>query len=145
MPASGPGLLRFIVGRFFYTDPVNTAIAVMSLFAINAIGFTQSEARFVLIGLTVVAVIACFFWGIALRPHRSQAHADVRAGSLDGGPAADRPGGWTRSPFLVAGAILGSGLGGVAVTDRLLLLRLASPTRSARCSACTGWRASSAP
>ena len=28
-------------------------------------------------------------------------------------------------PFLAAGAILGSGLGGVAVTDRLLLLRLA--------------------
>jgi UMF1 family MFS transporter len=30
-------------------------------------------------------------------------------------------------PFLVAGAVLGSGLGGVAVTDRLLLLRLAKP------------------
>jgi UMF1 family MFS transporter len=38
-----PGLLRFIVGRFFYTDPINTAIAVMSLFAINAIGFTQAK------------------------------------------------------------------------------------------------------
>ena len=54
-----------MIGRFFYTDPINTAIAVMSLFAINAIGFTQSEARFVLIGLIVVAVIASFFWGIA--------------------------------------------------------------------------------
>jgi len=30
-------------------------------------------------------------------------------------------------PFLVAGAVLGSGLGGVAVTDRLLLLRLVPP------------------
>ena len=30
-------------------------------------------------------------------------------------------------PFLMAGAILGSGLGGVAVTDRLLLIRLAPP------------------
>ena len=30
-------------------------------------------------------------------------------------------------PFLIAGAVLGSGLGGVAVTDRLLLLRLARP------------------
>jgi UMF1 family MFS transporter len=30
-------------------------------------------------------------------------------------------------PFLIAGAVLGSGLGGVAVTDRLLLLRLAKP------------------
>ena len=39
-----PGLLRFVVARFFYTDPVNTAIAVMSLFAINAVGFTEGEA-----------------------------------------------------------------------------------------------------
>jgi MFS transporter, UMF1 family len=31
--------------------------------------------------------------------------------------------------FLAAGAILGSGLGGTAVTDRLLLLRLAPPAR----------------
>jgi UMF1 family MFS transporter len=30
-------------------------------------------------------------------------------------------------PFLIAGAVLGSGLGGVAVTDRLLLMRLARP------------------
>ena len=31
-----PGLLRFIVGRFFYSDPVNTAIVVMSAFATQA-------------------------------------------------------------------------------------------------------------
>ena len=30
-------------------------------------------------------------------------------------------------PFLIAGVILGSGLGGVAVTDRLYLLRLTTP------------------
>ncbi|HET9417433.1 MAG TPA: hypothetical protein VFP30_07835, partial [Candidatus Limnocylindria bacterium] len=32
-------------------------------------------------------------------------------------------------PFLVAGAVLGAGLGGVGVTDRLLLMRLAPPER----------------
>jgi UMF1 family MFS transporter len=32
-------------------------------------------------------------------------------------------------PFLIAGAILGAGLGGVGVTDRLLLMRLAPPDR----------------
>jgi UMF1 family MFS transporter len=32
-------------------------------------------------------------------------------------------------PFLIGGAILGSGLGGVAVTDRIFLLRLAPPER----------------
>ena len=69
-----PGLLRFLVGRFFYTDPVNTAIAVMSLFAIYAIGFTEGEALNVLILLTVVAVFASFGWGFlddALGPKRT--------------------------------------------------------------------------
>ena len=121
-----PGLLRFIVGRFFYTDPINTAIAVMSLFAINAVGFTQSEARGVLIVLIVVAVIASFFWGIAcdrIGPKRTLLFvlASWTVGLLLIGLWLDKV------PFLIAGAILGSGLGGVAVTDRLLLLRLTRP------------------
>jgi UMF1 family MFS transporter len=121
-----PGLLRFIIGRFFYTDPINTAIAVMSLFAINAVGFTQSEARGVLIVLIVVAVIASFFWGIAcdrIGPKRTLLYvlASWTVGLLLIGLWLDKV------PFLIAGAILGSGLGGVAVTDRLLLLRLTRP------------------
>ncbi|MEO7295335.1 MAG: MFS transporter, partial [Candidatus Limnocylindria bacterium] len=59
-----PGLLRFVVARFFYTDPVNTAIVVMSAFAVNAIGFTEGQALQVLLVLTVVAVIASVGWGI---------------------------------------------------------------------------------
>jgi len=121
-----PGLLRFIIGRFFYTDPINTAIAVMSLFAINAVGFTQGEARGVLVGLIVVAVIASFFWGILcdrIGPKRTLmlVLASWTVGLLLIGLWLDR------IPFLIAGAILGSGLGGVAVTDRLLLLRLTRP------------------
>src|SRR4029079_3408351 len=37
-----PGLLRFLVGRFFYTDPVNTVIVVMSVFALEAVGLAQT-------------------------------------------------------------------------------------------------------
>jgi len=120
------GLLRFIVGRFFYSDPINTAIAVMSLFAINAIGFTESEARYVLIGLTVVAVLASFGWGVLVDRIGPKRTLLLVLGS------------WVvgllllglilaKVPFLIAGAILGSGLGGVAVTDRIYLLRLSRP------------------
>lgn len=121
-----PGLMRFIVGRFFYTDPINTAIAVMSLFAINAIGFSQTESRFVLIGLTVAAVVASFGWGLLadrIGPKRTLMWVlgSWTVGLLIVGLTLER------LPFLAAGAILGSGLGGVAVTDRLLLLRLAPP------------------
>jgi UMF1 family MFS transporter len=123
-----PGLRRFIVGRFFYSDGVNTAIAVMSLFTINAIGFTESEALYVLLGLTVVAVIASFGWGYLADRRGPKRTLLIVLGSwvvglLIMGLVTEKP------AFLVAGAILGSGLGGTAVTDRLLLLRLAPPER----------------
>jgi UMF1 family MFS transporter len=123
-----PGLLRFLVGRFFYTDPVNTAIVVMSAFAVFAVGFTAAEALNILLLLTVVAVIASFGWGWLndrIGPKRTLM---VVLGtwvvglvilSLVLAPV----------PFLIAGAILGAGLGGVGVTDRLLLMRLAPPAQ----------------
>ena len=123
-----PGLLRFIVARLFYTDPINTVIAVMSLFTINAIGFTEGEALLVLIGLTVVAVIASVGWGwLADRwgPKRTLVLVLLSwaAGLLLVALTL------SEIPFLIAGAVLGSGLGGVAVTDRLLLIRLAPRER----------------
>jgi UMF1 family MFS transporter len=118
-----PGLLRFIVARFLYSDPINTAIVVMSVFAINAVGFSEAEALNVLLGLIVVAIIASFFWGILadrLGPKRTLllVLGSWMVGLLILGLVL------AEIPFLIAGAILGSGLGGAAVTDRLLLLRL---------------------
>jgi UMF1 family MFS transporter len=123
-----PGLLRFVVGRFFYSDPINTAIVVMSAFATQAIGFTASAALNILLVLIVVAVVASFGWGILvdqLGPKRTLllVLASWTAGLLLLGL-------WLAPvPFLIAGAVLGSGLGGVAVTDRLLLIRLSPPER----------------
>jgi MFS transporter, UMF1 family len=123
-----PGLLRFLVGRFFYTDPVNTAIVVMSAFAVFAVGFTAAEALNILLLLTVVAVLASFGWGWLndrIGPKRTLIFvllawaAGLLALALFLEPI----------PFLVAGAVLGAGLGGVGVTDRLLLMRLAPPDR----------------
>jgi UMF1 family MFS transporter len=123
-----PGLLRFVVGRFFYSDPINTAIVVMSAFATQAIGFSASAALNILLVLIVVAVVASFGWGILvdqLGPKRTLllVLASWTAGLLLLGL-------WLAPvPFLIAGAVLGSGLGGVAVTDRLLLIRLSPPER----------------
>ena len=123
-----PGLLRFVVARLFYTDPINTVIAVMSLFTINAIGFTEGEARLVLVGLTMVAVVASFGWGW-LADHWGPKRtllivlASWAAGLLLVALTL------SQLPFLIAGAVLGSGLGGVAVTDRLLLIRMAPGER----------------
>ncbi|HEX9610053.1 MAG TPA: MFS transporter, partial [Candidatus Limnocylindria bacterium] len=123
-----PGLLRFIVARFFYSDPINTAIAVMSAFAVHAVGFTEGQALQVLLVLTVVAVIASFGWGMLADrwgPRRTlfAVLGTWAVGLVIIGVAL------SPIPFLVAGALLGAGLGGAGVVDRLMLLRLSPPER----------------
>jgi UMF1 family MFS transporter len=123
-----PGLLRFLVGRFFYSDPINTAIVIMSAFATQAVGFSSGEALNILLLLTVVAVIASFGWGVLVDRWGPKRTLLLVLGSWIAGLLLI--GLWLAPiPFLVAGAVLGSGLGGVAVTDRILLLRLAPPER----------------
>jgi UMF1 family MFS transporter len=100
----------------------------MSLFTINAIGFTEGEARYVLIGLTVIAVLASFGWGwLADRWGPKRTLITVLVSWAIGLLIVALT--LSEIPFLLAGAILGSGLGGVAVTDRLLLVRMAPPER----------------
>ena len=123
-----PGLLRFIVARFFYSDPVNTAIAVMSAFAVYAVGFTEGQALQVLLVLTVVAVIASFGWGfLADRWGPRRTLFAVLAVWAVGLVILTLF--LSTIPFLIAGALLGAGLGGVGVVDRLMLLRLTPPDR----------------
>ena len=123
-----PGLLRFLVGRFFYTDPVNTVIVVMAVFATEAIGMTKGQANIVLIVLTVAAVLGSLGWGQLVErigPKRTLmivlgtwVVGLVIAGSVLSVPT-----------FLVAGLLLGSGLGGVWTSDRVFMLRLSPPEK----------------
>jgi UMF1 family MFS transporter len=123
-----PGLLRFLVGRFFYTDPVNTVIVVMSTFAVKAIGLTEKTANLVLLGLTVAAVIASFGWGFLVErigPKRTLmiVLGTWCVGLVIAGAVLSFP------TFLLAGILLGSGLGGVWTSDRVFMLRLSPPDR----------------
>jgi UMF1 family MFS transporter len=58
-----PGLGRFLVGRFFYSDAVNTVIVVMSVVTTEALGVTDAQANLILLGLAVVAIAMSFAWG----------------------------------------------------------------------------------
>ena len=123
-----PGLLRFLVARFFYTDPVNTVIVVMSVFAVEAIGLTKGQANLVLLLLTVVAVIASFFWGQAVERFGPKRTLMVVLGSwvvglLIAGSVLSVP------TFVLGGVLLGSGLGGVWTSDRVFMLRLSPPQK----------------
>lgn len=130
-----PGLGRFLVGRFFYSDAVNTVIVVMSVVTVRAMGLTDNQSVLVLLSLTVVAVAASFGWGRLVDrwgPKRTLMTVlwSWAVGLVLGGIAIGIGG----NPlglglFLVAGAILGSGLGGVQVADRVFMLRLTPPAR----------------
>jgi len=130
-----PGLLRFLTGRFFYSDAVNTLIVVMSVVAVKAVGLTQGQWLAVSVVLTVVAITASFGWGWLtdrIGPKRSliAVLASWVVGLLLGIVSLGMPG---TTPgialFVVAGAILGSGLGGVQVADRVFMIRLSPPAR----------------
>jgi UMF1 family MFS transporter len=129
-----PSLGRFLLGRFFYSDAVNTVIVVMSVVAVKAVGLSVSNTTLVLLGLTVVAVIASFGWGALVDrwgPKRTliTVLASWSVGLVLGGISLGIEGAIGLVMFLVAGAILGSGLGGVQVADRVLMMRLSPPAQ----------------
>ncbi len=140
-----PGLPRFLLGRFFYSDAVNTIIVVMTVVAVRAVGLTVSAANLVLLTLTLVAIVMSFVWGSLtdrIGPRRTLiiVLASWAVGlvigalslSLNGtDPVTGNPVPTTigLALFLVAGAILGSGLGGVTVADRVFMVRLSPAPR----------------
>jgi len=129
-----PGLGRFLLGRFFYSDAVNTVIVVMSVVTVRAMGMTPTVANLILLGLTVVAVAASFGWGRLVDgwgPKRTLmvVLASWAIGLVLGGFSIGISGPLGIGIFLIAGAILGSGLGGVQVADRVFMLRLSPPAR----------------
>jgi UMF1 family MFS transporter len=129
-----PGLGRFLVGRFFYSDAVNTIIVVMTVVTVYAKGLTESTAQVVLLMLTVVAVVASFGWGRLVDrwgPKRTLmvVLASWAIGLVVGAISLDVDGPIGMAAFLAAGAVLGSGLGGVQVADRVLMTRLSPPAR----------------
>ncbi|MBI2781787.1 MAG: MFS transporter [Chloroflexi bacterium] len=123
-----PGLLRFLVARFFYTDPVNTVIVIMSVFATQAIGMTTAATNMLLLGLTVAAVLASFGWGVVVErigPKRTLMWVLVSwcVGLIIAGAVLEF------ETFVIAGILLGSGLGGVWTSDRVFMLRLSPPDK----------------
>jgi UMF1 family MFS transporter len=141
---SVPGLRRYLVARFFYSDAVNTVIVVMTIVATSAVGFTTFQANLILLALTVVAIGMSFVWGwLADRvgPRRTlivvltswavglvlgAISLPLNATGVDGKPVPAMPG---IALFILAGAVLGSGLGGVQVSDRVFMVRLSPPER----------------
>jgi MFS transporter, UMF1 family len=134
-----PGLLRFLVGRVFYTDAINTVISYMSLYTVNvamATGLTRVDgehrAQLILMSAITFAVIGGFVWGVVvdrIGPKRTldlvlwMWMATFVFASAVG--ALHLP---ISSLYLVACAA-GVALGGVWAADRPYMLRLTPPDR----------------
>ena len=123
-----PGLGRFLLARFFYTDALNTSITIMTVFAVQAVGFTVNESKIVFLFLTLSAIGAGFMWGKLTDrwgPKRTLFivlctwAVALTVGALF----------LSKVPFLVAGIVIGSGFSGMQVADRVLMYRLSPPDR----------------
>jgi MFS family permease len=65
-----PGLLRFLIGRVFYTDPINTVISFMTLFTVNVAMHAgldraagEKRAQYIMLFAITFAIAGGFFWG----------------------------------------------------------------------------------
>ncbi len=134
-----PGLLRFLVGRIFYTDAINTVISFMGLYVVNvaiAAGVDakagEATARFVMLFAIVFAVAGGFVWGRLVDRNGPRRTLDqvlwlwvvtfllAAAVGLFTLPL----------PFLyLVSALAGIALGGIWSADRPLMLRLTPPDR----------------
>jgi UMF1 family MFS transporter len=134
-----PGLVRFLVGRVFYADPINTVITIMLLYTINVAehsGLTHQRAeetgKMIMMIAITFAVIGGFVWGWLVDrwgPKRTLNYVlylwmavFLLAASI----------GILSLPLVVLYVVAcaaGVGLGGIWAADRPYMLRLTPPDR----------------
>ncbi len=134
-----PGLRRFLLGRIFYTDAINTVIAFMGLYVVNvaiASGRDEASAKslvmYVMAAAIGFAVIGGFVWGRwvdRIGPRRTLDRVlwlwvatfvlAAAAGLLT----------LPIGVLFVVAVMAGVALGGIWSADRPLMLRLTPPER----------------
>ncbi|MHB8838825.1 MAG: MFS transporter [Gemmatimonadaceae bacterium] len=134
-----PGLLRFLIGRIFYTDAINTVISIMFLYTLNvadANGLTANQGSAAGMSIMMVAitfaVVGGFVWGRIVDRIGPKATLDwvLRLWVLTFLLAAAI--GLLSLPLwllYIAASLAGIGMGGTWSADRPLMLRLTPPDR----------------
>jgi len=134
-----PGLLRFLIGRVFYTDSINTVISIMALYTVNiaiANGIAEEAApdtaNLILLFAITFAVLGGFGWGWLadrLGPKRTLDLVLLSWMAIFVAAAAIGILGLPLWTLFAVAALAGLCLGGVWAADRPFMLRLTPPTR----------------
>jgi UMF1 family MFS transporter len=134
-----PGLVRFLVGRIFYTDPINTVITIMTLYTINVAertGLTTNEgeetAKLIMMTAISFAVVGGFVWGWIVDrvgPKRTLNYVLYLWVGVFLLAAAVGIVGLPLVTLYIVACSAGIALGGVWAADRPYMLRLTPPTR----------------
>ena len=126
-----PGALRFIIAAFLYQDAMGTIIGFMALYAVEAAGFERGAEVTMFVVLTVPAVLGGYFWGRLIDrigPKRTLTIIlmswVVLLTALILAPS--------QAAFWVVGAMIGLIYGGVATTERPMLLTLVPDVEAGR-------------
>jgi MFS transporter, UMF1 family len=134
-----PGLFRFLIGRVFYTDAVNTVISVMGLYVTNVAvraGYGEEQgkktAQLILLVAVACAVVAGFVWGRVVDRIGPKKTLDLVLFLWVAVLVAAAVFGLLTLPlplfYLIAGGA-GVAMGGTSAADRIYMLRLAPPDR----------------
>jgi MFS transporter, UMF1 family len=153
-----PGLLRFLIGRVFYTDAINTVISVMGIYVVNqtvrsgmleaqAKGLTgaalekarldletqgATDAQLILLGAITFAVLGGFIWGKVVDRIGPKRTLEIVLMLWVGIFLLTALIGLLGLPlwvFYIVAAAAGVGMGGVWTADRPYMLRLTPPAR----------------
>jgi len=134
-----PGLLRFLVGRVFYTDAINTVIQYMFLFTINVAMASGRDAeagktagQWMMMVAISFAVVGGLVWGVVvdvIGPKRTLNivlwlwMGTLTLGAIIG--FLELPLGW----LYLVGSLAGIAMGGAWSADRPYMLKLTPPDR----------------
>jgi UMF1 family MFS transporter len=134
-----PGLLRFLIGRVFYTDAINTVIIIMVLYTTNvavANGMTnaagEDQAAIVMMIAISFAVVGGFLWGALADRWGPKRTLNWVLRAWIGVFLLAALVGIATLPLwalYVVACLAGLSLGGVWAADRPYMLRLTPPAR----------------
>jgi UMF1 family MFS transporter len=127
-----PGLSRFLFGRVFYADVVNTLIIFIGIYVTNELSFTDPELQLVLLVAIISSIIGAFLWGFivdSIGPKKTLNLVLCLWMIVLGGLAAVPLLGLDSTILWFSAPLAGIAMAGIWCADRPYLLRLVPPGR----------------